>query len=112
MGSQDAVISVAMEARGRDEASERPEELERREHEFGAAVEIGLGEPIDEAGLGRRESANREGDRYCDSPRRDRNPLHSAGIEAGPAYPPVMRSVAPIVVAWVVLPRSPMSGKG
>ena len=40
---EDPVISVAMDARGRDEASEPLEELERREHEFGAAVGRRLG---------------------------------------------------------------------
>ena len=40
---EDPVISVAMDARGRDEASEPLEELERREHELGAAVGRRLG---------------------------------------------------------------------
>jgi hypothetical protein len=37
------VIAVAMDARGRYEASDPLEELNRREHELGAAVRCGLG---------------------------------------------------------------------
>ena len=41
--SQDAVVAVAMDARGRYEASEPPEKLNRREHELGTAVGCGPG---------------------------------------------------------------------
>jgi len=37
------VVAMAMDARGRYEASDPLEELNRREHEFGAAVGRGLG---------------------------------------------------------------------
>jgi len=40
---KDAVVAVAMDARGRYEASDPLEELNRREHELGAAVGRGLG---------------------------------------------------------------------
>jgi hypothetical protein len=41
--SQDAVISVVVDARGRHKAGEPLEELNRREHDLGAAVGRGLG---------------------------------------------------------------------
>jgi hypothetical protein len=42
---EDAVISVAVDARGRHKAGEPLEELNRREHDLGAAVGRGLGYP-------------------------------------------------------------------
>ncbi len=48
-GCQDAVVSVAMDARGRYEVDEPLEELNRREQDLGAAVGRRLGQPIDEA---------------------------------------------------------------
>ena len=49
------MVSVAMDSRGRDEASDPLEELERREQELGAAVGRRLGQPIYQLGLGRAE---------------------------------------------------------
>ncbi len=40
---EDAVISVTVDARGRHKAGEPLEELNRREHDLGAAVGRGLG---------------------------------------------------------------------
>jgi hypothetical protein len=44
-----------MDSRGRDELGESVEELERREQQLGAAVDVGLGVAVEEAGLGRRK---------------------------------------------------------
>ena len=49
------MISMTVDARGWDEASDPLEELNRREQELGAAVGRRLGQPIDELGLGRAE---------------------------------------------------------
>jgi len=55
------VVSVAMDSRGRDEAGDPLEELERREQELGAAVGGRLGQPIDESGVGRGEGNDAAG---------------------------------------------------
>lgn len=48
-----AVIAVAVHARGRDEASESLQKLERGEAKLGTTVLRRPGEPIDEAALAR-----------------------------------------------------------
>jgi hypothetical protein len=53
--SQNAVVAVAMNARRRDELGEGLEELEGREEQLGAAVDIGFGEAVEKAALGCRE---------------------------------------------------------
>ncbi|MDA0330334.1 MAG: hypothetical protein O2958_15185, partial [Gemmatimonadetes bacterium] len=55
VGSEDPVVAVAVEARGWDEASQALEQLEGSEAKRLATVHIGLGEPVDQAGVGRRE---------------------------------------------------------
>jgi hypothetical protein len=40
-----------MDPRGRDELGEGVEELERREQQLGAAVDVGFREPVEEAAL-------------------------------------------------------------
>jgi hypothetical protein len=49
---QDTVVAVAMNSRGRDELREGVEELEGCEQQLGAAVDVGLGEAVEEAALG------------------------------------------------------------
>ena len=59
--SEDPVVPVAMDARGRYETSQPLKKLKRREPQLGAAVGTHLrrvprlGQPIDEPGLGRGE---------------------------------------------------------
>ncbi len=48
--SQHTVVAVAMDPRGRDELGEGLEELERREQQLGAAVDVGLGKGSHETG--------------------------------------------------------------
>ena len=48
MGREDAVVTVAVDARRRDEASERGEEVERREDEQRAAVGCGARRPVED----------------------------------------------------------------
>ncbi len=50
--SENPVVAVAMHARGRDELGEGLEELERREQQLGATMDVGLGEAVEEAALG------------------------------------------------------------
>lgn len=45
---EDAMVAVAVDARRRDEASERGEEVERREDEQGAAVGCGARRPVED----------------------------------------------------------------
>jgi hypothetical protein len=40
--SQDAVVAMTMDSRGRDELGEGLEELQRREQQLGAAVDVRL----------------------------------------------------------------------
>ena len=51
--SQHTVVAMAMDPRGRDELGEGLEELERGEQQLGAAVDVRLGEAVDQAALGR-----------------------------------------------------------
>jgi hypothetical protein len=43
---------MAMDPRGRDELGKSLEELERGEQQLGAAVDVRLGEAVDQAALG------------------------------------------------------------
>ena len=52
MQSQDAVVAVSMHSRGRDELGDGVEELEGREQQLGVAVDVRLGESVDQAALG------------------------------------------------------------
>ena len=47
------MVAMAMDSRGRDELGEGLEELERREQQLGAAVDVRLGETVNQAALGR-----------------------------------------------------------
>ena len=49
--SQDTVVAMTMDPRGRDELGEGLEELERRKQHLGAAVDVGLREAVEEAAL-------------------------------------------------------------
>ena len=55
MGSQDPVVAVPVDARRRYEAGQAVEQLKGREAKLVATVQIGLGEPVDEASLRRAE---------------------------------------------------------
>jgi hypothetical protein len=55
---EDAVVTVAMDARWRHEGDETLEELEGREDELGAPVRGGLGKSVEEAGVGRGEGGD------------------------------------------------------
>ena len=52
MQSQDAVVAVSMHSWGRDELGDGVEELEGREQQLGVAVDVRLGESVDQAALG------------------------------------------------------------
>jgi hypothetical protein len=52
IGSQDTVVAVSMYSWGRNELGEGVEELEGREQQLGAAVDVRLGESVDQAALG------------------------------------------------------------
>jgi hypothetical protein len=52
--SQNAVVAVTVNTWGRDELGEGLEELEWREQQLGMAVDVALGEAVEQAALGRR----------------------------------------------------------
>jgi len=49
--SQNAVVAVPVDSRGRDELGEGVEELEGREQQLGTAVDAGFRETVEEAAL-------------------------------------------------------------
>jgi hypothetical protein len=55
VGSEDAVVAMAMDARRRNEAGRAVEQLEGSEAKLVVTVHIGLGEPVDQASLRRGE---------------------------------------------------------
>ncbi len=55
------MVAVAVDTRGRYEASEPLDKLNRREHELGTAVGRGPGQPIDEPRLRRAEGDDTAG---------------------------------------------------
>jgi hypothetical protein len=53
--SQNPVVAVTMDARRRDELGESVKEFEGREQQLGATMDVGFGEAVEKAALGRRE---------------------------------------------------------
>jgi hypothetical protein len=93
MGSQQPVIAVAVDAGRRDQPGQLLQELEGREDERGAALEVGVSEAVEEACVrrGQRvlsprgvEPLQREGPRA-------RSTAPAARVRRGPA-PPRARS--------------------
>ncbi len=52
IGSQHTVVAMAVDPRGRDEPGDSLEELEGREQQLGAAVDVGFGEAVEKTTLG------------------------------------------------------------
>ena len=53
--SEEPVLPLAVDVGGWDQASQALQQFERREQERGAALQVRLGEPVEEARVGREE---------------------------------------------------------
>ena len=49
------MVAVTMDSRRRDELEESVEEFDGREQQLGATMDVGFGEAVEKAALGRRE---------------------------------------------------------